>query len=406
MQAPERRPVMPRLRALHRDESGQISLIMVLGAVALVALLGMVVTTGDQSAVKMHAQNAVDAAALTGGAWVARGLNVISAFNIMETQLVGAAILLEALTVTIPVIVSELLEELAGLFWCPLCEAYVLGEIEVLGLIEEPVASFTAEVATCPGGVFWVLAGTLSALSVVVDHTFMPVAIGATLTLIGSESWGEKDAGAIFIPGPALHGDLGDAVHLPVTADTKLGDLCGPMLDGGPGYQLLGYPEGVGPFTSGENKLGWALTLLSLTALPPAYFVLEGIADGLMWGTCSGALCNPEPPVHPLLLDASNDGLHFITVAWAGNRNLFFSDGFSPLRTTVYTYSQVEVYNGTTDDQQNSMFTQDWRVRLEPAGLLNQLADNPGAATNGFGSFLQSIVDADLSVLLEHTNNH
>ena len=63
---------MGRLRGFHGDRSGQISMLTVLVAVILASLLGLVVSTGDQVTQKLEMQNAVDAAALSGGIWIAR----------------------------------------------------------------------------------------------------------------------------------------------------------------------------------------------------------------------------------------------------------------------------------------------------------------------------------------------
>lgn len=96
--------VLERLRGFHGETGGQISFLLILGAVVLVALLGMVIHTGDQVSQKIQMQNAVDAAALSGGTWIARGLNVTSAFNLMQTQLVAGAILLNGLDDAMPAI--------------------------------------------------------------------------------------------------------------------------------------------------------------------------------------------------------------------------------------------------------------------------------------------------------------
>ena len=77
----------------------------------------------------------------------------------------------------------------------------------------------------------------------------------------------------------------------------------------------------------------------------------------------SGGNCNVPSPY---LLAPENDGLRFLAVARKRNRSIFFGAGFLEPPPDLYTYAQVEVYNGVSEDT----FTQDWRVRLSPAALV------------------------------------
>ena len=62
----------------------------------MVALLGMVANTGRQAGLKVRAQNGADAVAMTSATWIARGLNVHSAINVTQTQLIGGSIVMHA----------------------------------------------------------------------------------------------------------------------------------------------------------------------------------------------------------------------------------------------------------------------------------------------------------------------
>jgi hypothetical protein len=80
----------------------------------------------------------------------------------------------------------------------------------------------------------------------------------------------------------------------------------------------------------------------------------------------------PQPPggncnvPSPYLLAPENDGLRFLAVARKRNRSIFFGASFLESPPDLYTYAQVEVYNGVSEDT----FTQDWRVHLSPASLV------------------------------------
>src|SRR5262245_23198502 len=78
--------VASRLRALPRDERGTISVMSVITIFALTLLLGMVINAGRQVDEKIRLQNAADAAAYSGGAVMARGLNALAFSNHLEAE--------------------------------------------------------------------------------------------------------------------------------------------------------------------------------------------------------------------------------------------------------------------------------------------------------------------------------
>ena len=63
--------------SLHRDERGVVSVFFVFGLLALVLLIGVLFDTAKQTTRKVEMQGAADASAVTGGAYVARGMNLI-----------------------------------------------------------------------------------------------------------------------------------------------------------------------------------------------------------------------------------------------------------------------------------------------------------------------------------------
>lgn len=70
-----------RVRSLHHDEQGTISILSVITLLLLTMLLGMILNVGEQIDDKIQMQNAADAATYSGGAVIARGMNTIAFTN-------------------------------------------------------------------------------------------------------------------------------------------------------------------------------------------------------------------------------------------------------------------------------------------------------------------------------------
>src|SRR5438067_11969709 len=85
------------LRRLHRDQSGQVSLLLVFMILALATLIFFVFNTGDQVNQAVMAQNAADASALAGANWLAHGFNVLSMNNVAASKIIAMMAMLEAI---------------------------------------------------------------------------------------------------------------------------------------------------------------------------------------------------------------------------------------------------------------------------------------------------------------------
>jgi hypothetical protein len=72
---------LTRLRRLHRDEQGTISIISVFAVMLLTMLLGMILNVGRAVDGKIRMQNSADAAAYSGGVVLARGMNTLTFSN-------------------------------------------------------------------------------------------------------------------------------------------------------------------------------------------------------------------------------------------------------------------------------------------------------------------------------------
>jgi hypothetical protein len=95
----------------HAHQGGQAIYIVVMYMFLLLGLLVLVINSGEKVNHKIEMQGAADAAAATGAAWYARGLNVVSMCNVAETQLLSLVIILDTLETTVPV-AKEVIDEL------------------------------------------------------------------------------------------------------------------------------------------------------------------------------------------------------------------------------------------------------------------------------------------------------
>ncbi|MCP4591789.1 MAG: hypothetical protein GY842_13700 [bacterium] len=287
-----------RFLSFHRDDSAQIAFIMVFGAVAFVALLGLVVTTGDQASSKIQAQNAADAAALSGGAWIARGLNLTSAINVMQTQLVGGAILLnafsETLRISIPIVQAMCVGYTAcsatvlGCIVCCIPEVITCAQAAVLPIVSNAFGSLASSLAKCPGGFFWFAAKILEYVNEMIRYWFFLVAfIEANDVALANRA----DA-ALLLPGPVFHAAFSLSNLFLPTKKGHFTDLCSPMTVGSPtrderGYfKLLAYPVGQGPYNLGKCRLWWATTMI--TGIPPVGWVLFPTLADMQHGMLCG----------------------------------------------------------------------------------------------------------------------
>lgn len=114
-------------------------------------------------------------------------------------------------------------------------------------------------------------------------------------------------------------------------------------------------------------------------------------------GTKSSKGCSkPEPFVLEKKGKDFDDKLRFIGVVWkdTGDSPPFWSTFFEDPPPTMIAYAQGQVYNYLSEDT----FTQDWRVRLEHATLLESLV-----ATGKAGALNNKGLAADL---ISKVNNH
>jgi hypothetical protein len=124
------------------------------------------------------------------------------------------------------------------------------------------------------------------------------------------------------------------------------------------------------------------------------YLKDEGQGDVNAEGSKSSSGCGDDRP-KPWVLDKGTtqqqqkdfeDKLRFIGIVWKDmDENPPFWNGFfDETPPTMYAYAQGQVYNYLAEDT----FTQDWRVRLQQANLLEDFLKSGAADGQGIGNFI------------------
>ncbi len=86
---------------------GQILVITLLAMTLLVGLIFYVYNVGDQVNRRLELQNAADAAAISGAAWMARSMNVIAMNNVTQVRLIALALVLDSMPLAAEMTVAE-----------------------------------------------------------------------------------------------------------------------------------------------------------------------------------------------------------------------------------------------------------------------------------------------------------
>jgi len=86
---------------------GQVLVVVLLGMTLLTGLIFYVYNVGYQVNTRLEMQNAVDATAISGGAWMARSMNVVAMNNVTQTRLMALAIVLDSLPLAAEMTIAE-----------------------------------------------------------------------------------------------------------------------------------------------------------------------------------------------------------------------------------------------------------------------------------------------------------
>ncbi|HEV2992572.1 MAG TPA: pilus assembly protein TadG-related protein [Candidatus Angelobacter sp.] len=314
--------ILQRLKRLHSDESGQVLWIFVVSGLALVVLAALVFNTGKQATRRMEMQNAVDASAVSGAMWFARGMNVISMDNVAMTEALGIIVNLRAIEQSIPINRAILEAEDAvadALMSNPFTVAagVALKIAVVLGMIETDIVDGVSPVmdalAKPTSGLLWEFMRTLSYFSEAVTYVAPAIGFGQAINVgrqnirwlspsapdISMQNVSQSDVpeGALLLPnfktgGYALPAEAGSFQEL--CDPTHYGTHSSSPVDTR-GYQpFLGYPYGKGPF---EKYKDWAskMWLPSFISGIPGWY--RAVANMNLEVFCQGSSTTSLPKI-------------------------------------------------------------------------------------------------------------
>jgi hypothetical protein len=416
----------------HAEEGGQISVLLVLGLIPLVFLVALVFNTAHQTSRKMQMQGAADAAAVSGGVWVARGMNLMVLNNNGMVEVLSVMIVVRSLDQTLnvmgvvgPIIIGILARAAPATGPGAFAIAAIIVAIKIQLRAYSVLSRATSRLDALLGRVGWGVMRALDKLNQGVKVVIPPVALAQTVhyadmngagkfwfMLTGPRGADVRLPGGVRVPRlggislqnfmPMMPVARGPQRFLAVEADKcqvpKLRDAAAPLLI----KYLPLYPLSAFVF----DRL-IARNVASLAgaggghrpgSLP--WFLRRVLNDALRIIARSGMLNWPSNPPRPMLLEdrpnrSPSQGmnrseeqvdlrrvrkyLQFLVLA--GGQN----DAASPVggrrfanRTAVWlpetqlTYAQADVYNPTFW----GMFHQDWRAKLARARLLEEKTDD------------------------------
>jgi hypothetical protein len=251
------------LQRLHRDDGAQISFLAVAGVVCFIGLMSMVVNTDDLVSERVRVQNVADATVLSAASWTARGLNMESYINVLNTKLLSTAVLLNALNDALPVIegVGRIQEAIftgcsgvpfIGAF-CAVMAAVVKVQLAVLTPLKNAVKNLAQRLSSCSsGGQLWNIMTTLQRAGDAVRASFPGIGIAESVSIAAANG----TTGVVLSGKLSLQGQL----TLPVKLE-PFAQFCEPLKNGGPGYELQGYEVGQGPLELGRERIKRTLLL-------------------------------------------------------------------------------------------------------------------------------------------------
>lgn len=266
--------MLSSLTRLHRDDKAQVSFLAVAAALCFVGLLAMVMNSNDIIRERMRIQEVADVTALSAATWNARGLNLVSMINVLNSKLLTMTVLVNSLNETLPIVKEIAVAQgaafkacsgvpVAGAFCIAMAAVVKVQEVIIKGM--EEVISAIAKYTACKKLV-WTVMESLQSAAEGIRLSFPAIAVGSALQIA-------EENGATFgvaINGGAITGDapIEQALVLPVTSENyATADFCDAMKSGGPGYVMEGYDNGQGPMRLGKSI--WDIVFIPFFNLLP-----------------------------------------------------------------------------------------------------------------------------------------
>jgi hypothetical protein len=447
------------LRELHRDRSGNVVVIFMLGVLSLVLLLVMMMNTGQQLVRRTEVQNAADAAALTQAHWAARSMNVVSMNQVAMAQTMSVSVAAEALQAflitaapTFAKVEKELIDIAKGVCAVdPTKIACAAAWLEVARYSLHVIgAAIDIEIRLLTSDVIFNMGRHAHAMSDMNDHVVaeFPEFMAELEHEIAQEN---RVADPLFFPA-AQRGS--HTTELPVELVPIVGfpDLCsvpwfGNVLNANENFANQGYGQLVGPYQVARDDVSRRLTdgtwfdptkagplhhgrLLVAGLLPSnrygapttqevddnAYKDLDLVFFG---GHCASrtTLDDLFTPLHvyqvkgrPIVQITPSRGLRDQLSLVAFTRRVagaaVRTDRWYVASEDTYGYAQAEVYNtsrigllGSELPAQYDLFSQGWRGRLVPATLLASHRDRVADVLDDYGYLQSTLRDLPLEVL-------
>jgi hypothetical protein len=192
-------PAEPPAGDLHRDEGGQLSIFFAFSMLALVLLFGVLFNTANQTTRKVEMQGAADAAAIAGGAMVARGMNLIALNNNGMADILGFMVLIHSYRMTLAygnIIITAIYEALiAGTFTAAIGAAWK-AEWQILYNLWYNVMSAADDFLSGDSGVGWKIMTVLDYVNQVLVIA-IPQAVGGSVVQYAQANGA---ANAILVP--------------------------------------------------------------------------------------------------------------------------------------------------------------------------------------------------------------
>jgi hypothetical protein len=258
------------LLRLHREERAQVSFLAVAAALVFVGLLAMVINTNDLVRERVRMQEVADVSALSAATWHARGMNMVSMINVLNSKLLSMTVLVNSLNKTLPIVEQIAIAQISAFTACsavPVVGAFcavMVGVVQaqraivsVMKTVIKSVAKFTA----CKQLV-WTAMSSLQSAAEGVRMSFANIGTASSLEIATANG----ASLGVALNGGLLSGAAG--LTLPVSTDNRTqSDFCTAMKDGGPGYVMEGYDNNQGPVRLGKKI--WDLVFIPFVNLLP-----------------------------------------------------------------------------------------------------------------------------------------
>ena len=382
-------------KSFNRDEQGQLSVMLVLGLIPIIFLIALIFNSAHQTTRKIELQGAADSGAVSGGVWMARGMNLTVLNNNGMAEVISVMITVRALRYTIFIMNKIVIPKYLPFIEIPAVAIY----IEFLELLETTFNTVDNALSNQSGGIGWIVMRSLDKLNQIIKAVIPPIVQAEAI------SYAEKNGAdsLSFVLSGARGASVTDLLPLmPVgrglTRFTveRAEDCQLPKITGAAGLILIVY----GP--------DYPLALTTFRLL-----VRQNVSS--LKGTGGGSIPFPPPlrwpsdPPRPMILTdrplrspaartnipEENADLRrvrrFLQLLMIAQRTRPHASKIGgerfPNETPVwlsesqFTYGQADIYNPTLW----SMFSQDWRAQLSKASLFEE-KKNDLAKRLGFGN--------------------